>query len=154
MQSAKYINVIADSEGAYVVAAPSFTFTPNRASKFNNGIFSQFLIGYEKGTIPICSNHESVASFCTFSLTSYFFALTDSDGKRSPRITPLRREDDEDEEDGRGCGEKSGEPRHVCSRVGHFSRRRSVHLLVLVLKSQLQFDPYAVVFAPSERNRE
>ena len=63
------------------------------------------------------------------SLTSYFFALTYSDGKRSPRITPLRREDDEDEEDGRGCGKKSGEARHVCSRVGHFSRRRSLHLL-------------------------
>ena len=48
VQSAKYINVIADSEGAYVAAAPSFTFSTNRASKFNNGIFSQFLIGYEK----------------------------------------------------------------------------------------------------------
>ena len=48
VQSAKYINVIADSEGAYVAAAPSFTFSTNRASKFNNGIFSQFLLGYEK----------------------------------------------------------------------------------------------------------
>ena len=83
------------------------------------------------------------------------FALTDPDGERSPGVTPMRRDGDEDEKD----GEIPEESRHVSSRRS--LSRRGVHLLLVSLGFRSQLTAVLVrlsvslsVLTRSERNRE